>query len=142
MMRPFETRLLLLLVGAALTACGDADAPAGAAPADAHDHSTLAARGGTIVELGDHAALLEVVHDAEAGVVTVHVMDMDGNALEADSAPVVNMKVDGAPKQVEGVGAAGTWTFTDDALKGHVHDARLRVGVNGKTFTAGLPDVH
>ena len=139
------TTLAALLTCIALPACGPDDSasqmPATDAPA-AHDHSSMASHGGTIVELGDHVAILEIVHDGVAGVVSTYVMDASGAPLAVDGTPVLNLSVDDAPVQVEGAEVDGAWTFTSDALQGHVHGARFRLSVGGKTFSPDLPDVH
>lgn len=135
--------LIAGLLGLALTACrAEPAAPTDSAPAAGHDHASLATHGGSIVELGDHAALLEIVRDESAGTVAVYVMDAAGAVLSADAAPVLNVPTDDAPLQLEGTENDGAWTFSDEALTGHVHGARLRVTIGGRTFNPELPDSH
>ncbi len=131
----------------ALVACDQGEAPGDAAPEQgteepaAHDHSGDAKHGGAMVEVGEHDALLEVVHDEDAGVVRVWVTDFGGAELKLDAEPLLNITTDGAPVQVEGTIEDAAWTFRDEVLKGHAK-ARLRLAVGGKTFNPELPDVH
>ncbi len=109
--------------------------------AAAHDHSSAAQHGGTIVEVGSHAALMEVAHDEAAGVVTVWIYDMAGAALAADEAPVLNVSGDD-PKQLTGTDEGGAWVFRDEALATHVHGARFRVSIGGESYSPDMPDAH
>ena len=86
------SRALVLLAVLSLAACGG-DGPGDAQepePAVArHDHQPQ--RGGRLVEIGEHVAQVEIVHDARAGTLTAYVMD--GHAgravrLSAESLPV------------------------------------------------------
>ena len=130
------------VLGLALAACGPETAPAVDTPAAAHDHTSLAAHGGSIVELGDHVAMLEIVRDETTGTVAVYLMDAAGAALDADTPPALNVPTDDAAVQLDGVEKDGAWTFAHEALKGHVHGARLRISVGGKSFNPELPDMH
>jgi len=138
--------LTALLMCIALAGCSPSEAPTTEGPEaqqeDVHDHTSVATHGGAIGEIGSHDALMEVVHDEDAGVLKVWVMDAAGAALAADEAPVLNIPADGKPVQVTGVEADGAWTFTDDALKGHPEGVRMRISVGGKPFNPELPHAH
>ncbi len=71
------TRLLpALLALALLPACSrDKEAHDHGHAAGAHGHSHVAPHGGTAVLLGDHAYHLELVQDAQAGLLTAYVLD-------------------------------------------------------------------
>ncbi len=144
MKKTLTLTLTAALVCASLAACSPGDKPSTDVPATpaAHDHSATAKHGGAIAELGDHAGLVEVVFDGDAGRVTVYVMDIDGAPLAPDDAPVLNLAGDGAPVQVTGIEKDGAWVLEHESLTGHVHGARLRISVGGKQFTLDLPDVH
>ncbi len=89
------TRFALVLTVVAAAACG-AEAPTPAPPAATPDasaapvatnavaddgHAHTAPHGGVLVELGEHVGFLEVVLDADAGSLTVYVLD--GGAEQA-----------------------------------------------------------
>lgn len=61
---------LIAALGAALAGCGHGDGHGGGA---GHGHAPL--YGGTLVELGDHYANLEVVFDPDAGRLTLYLLD-------------------------------------------------------------------
>ncbi|MHC4137016.1 MAG: hypothetical protein ACYTDU_08275 [Planctomycetota bacterium] len=88
-------RTLALLTALLCATCGDAgrdDAPQAPEPAAAaakHDHQPL--RGGRLVEIGEHVAQVEIVHDAEAGTLTAYVMD--GHASRAVRLPAKSLPV-------------------------------------------------
>ncbi len=146
------TRTHKLLVPLALvaavwtTGCTESPAPTPpmpvAEPPSAHDHSAAALHGGSVIELGDHAAFLEVVHDATAATVQVYVTDGNGDPLTPDDAPVLNFTSDGTPAQLVATGEGGTWTFADPALESDPEHARIRIAVAGKTFTPELAHQH
>lgn len=65
-----------IFVGIVLVGCGqheDQQHPPGDA-AD-HGHTHVAPHGGMLVELGDHYATLEFLHNAEEGRLTLHLLD-------------------------------------------------------------------
>ncbi len=75
-------RLLLLTILALLVACGgddhnhehhDHDHDHSHDHDHGHGHAHHASHGGVLIEVGEHEANLEVVHDAEAGVITIYV---------------------------------------------------------------------
>jgi hypothetical protein len=59
------------------SACAKKSGPDQAAngSAAAHDHNFPAPHGGTLVELGNHLYLLELVHDRDAGKLTGYILD-------------------------------------------------------------------
>ena len=114
---------LVLLVG-----CGD--------PHPQHhgghgDHPDTGAHGGPLVEVGDHEAHLEILHDGAAGTLTVYALDGEArNAVELDEAPGLNLKVDGAPLQLTMTATNGGFTVSHDALKSEP-EGRVVVKIGG-----------
>ncbi len=106
----------------------------------AHPHE--AAHGGSVIELGDHAAILEVTHDEAAGEVRIWISSDQGESLAPDGAPVLNAMEGETPTQVEGVLEDGVWVFRHAALNDHQDGARLRLSVGGKTFSPEMPHAH
>ena len=143
--RNAQPALALALVGALLVGCTEnSSAPTkGPATPTAHDHSSMAQHGGTIVEISGHDVLGEFLHDEAAGVVSVWLFDGRGAVVTPDTDPVFNVLADAEAVQVKGILVEGAWTFTDaDALGGHVDGARMRVVIGGKTFSPELAHSH
>ena len=83
-------RTLAILTALLCAACGDdVHEPAPAAATAKHDHQPL--RGGRLVEIGEHVAQVEIVHDAEAGTLTAYVMN--GHASRAVRLPARSLPV-------------------------------------------------
>jgi hypothetical protein len=95
------TRTLALLAALLCAACGDSGRdivpplaeskpePEPTEEAAKHDHRPL--RGGRLVEIGQHVAQVEIVHDAAAGTLTAYVMD--GHASHAVRLPAKSLRV-------------------------------------------------
>jgi hypothetical protein len=129
---------------AILGACGDDE--------DRHDHGNevigggghdkLGPHGGDLIELGDHVAHLEVVHDSEAGTLTLHVLDAGMKPTSLTTAPVLSLPTTAGPLQlVATVSGSGSseWVFSDQTLKAEPDGARLRVVLGGVTYTPEVP---
>lgn len=151
MVRMFAVVLLSL---GAMACGGDAPTPdtvpAGAAETTT-DHAHEAPHGGTLVELGNHFAYLELVLDAEAWSLTVYVLDAEAEQAVRITQPTIGVTFD-APERMTGqaftleakanvltgetVGDTSQFGVTDAALKGiSVNGARIReVTVKGQTF--------
>lgn len=144
-MRP----MMMLLVAslALLGACGNGD--------HSHDHEkdTAATPGhaehgphqGELIELGAHVAHLEVLHDEDAGTITLYSLDAELKPIALTKAPVLNLPTSAGQKQVVATargGSSSEWVFSDPALKGEPEGARLRVVLNGVTYTPDLPHHH
>jgi hypothetical protein len=100
-------RTLALLIALLCVACGESDrdivpplgkaegepeseaAPEPTEGAAKHNHQPL--RGGRLVEIGKHAAQVEIVHDAAAGTLNAYVMD--GHASRAVRLPAKSLRV-------------------------------------------------
>ena len=140
---------LFVVLALVLSACGG-----GKEDHDGHDHSQESKagqheehgpNGGELIELGAHAAHLEILHDEKTGALTLHALDGDMKPLDLDAPPVLNLAGDDGVKQLEGKApgmSRSTYIFQDPALKGHAHGARFRVKVKGVTYTPELPHHH
>jgi hypothetical protein len=150
----YVTRLLpLLLLCVALAACGGDKQQSGDgehADHDEHDdhgHGHKAVHGGVLVESSDHSMHFEIAHDAGAGLVKLWLYDGDVKPITTSEIPVVNLPLDSGPVQVKGMVPSGAkesteWHFSHEALKGHVHGARLRVMAMDRSYMVDFPDVH
>ena len=96
----------------------------------AGSHDLKPQHSGTVVHLANHGPAIEIVHDAEAGTITLHAYDAEGETQKLDEAPIARIET----TQVTGKGAADKWTFTHDTLKGHPHGVSFKVTVGGKTY--------
>jgi len=113
---------------------------------NAHGHSHLEGpHGGTLLDVGDHAAHLEVIHDHENGKFVLHVFGEDMKTpLNADAAPLINIKTADGPKQIESRAVEGASTFEaeDPGLKGDALEGQIVLAANGKRYYVPLPDQH
>jgi hypothetical protein len=115
------------------------------APSD--DHSPR--HGGDLLEVGEHEAHLEVVHDAVAGTMTLHVYDEEMRPVPVE-APVVNLTEGGV--QVPTTAAAAStdgrspsWTARHPGLEADLVKGRVRLKIGEKTYQVDLeaePHVH
>lgn len=131
-MSTLRTHALLWL--ALLSGCGGSSTPAGApeAPPAHHGHQPLF--GGTLVELGEHAANLEVLFDGDAGELTFYLLD--AHAERAVKGPQVELpfsvtagdrtfELSAQPEVSElagnSVGASSRFSVRDERLEGLEH---------------------
>ena len=147
------TRLCpLLLLCLAIGACGGDKPSGGGEHADHNDHDEgehdhAAPHGGEMVVSSDHAMHFEIVHDDGAGLVKLWLYDADVKSATTAEIPVINIPDDAGGIQVKGVAPGGTktsseWHFSHEALKGHVHGARLRVLAMDRSYMVDMPDDH
>ncbi len=144
---------LVLTAVAALAACSKDEAH------DDHDHEHTEGgghahdpihEGGVLMELGDHFANLEAVHDAETGSLTIFAIDFHSDKWP--KSPTESLKVtlethDGDPIEVtlaadvselrgNKKGASSQFSAEVDALKGldHFHGTVAEISVKGQVF--------
>jgi len=83
----------LLRLGLLLAACALAVTAPAKPDAHAHHHH-VAPHGGTLVELGEHQFALEFVRDAEAGTLTLYVLDAHAENFVRLPAKSVELSLD------------------------------------------------
>lgn len=168
-MSPFRSSLVLLpLAGLALAGCGPSSpaksqappaattSPAAPAPA-AHHHEHAPPHGGTLVELGEEFAHVEVVFDRAAGRLTVYLLDGEAEApvrtrqaeiavrlerLAVDGQPLsvpplaVTLEAVASPLTGDVVGDASQFEGAHEAIRGHarIRGVLERVEVRGQPF--------
>ncbi|MGE4159164.1 MAG: hypothetical protein AB7F75_08715 [Planctomycetota bacterium] len=119
-----------------------------------HEHEAIKpSHDGVIIEVGEHAAVVEVVHDEKAGTMEIWVMDAHGKPLAIEDAPRINLMVhDGdhaKPVQVTTNpvdakdGKTDRFSAQDEKLKGHL-EGRISIKIEGKPYQVALPhdDAH
>lgn len=84
-------RVAVVLTLVATLACGAEPTPPTPPSTSSDSHAHEAPHGGTLVELGEHFAMLEFVLDADAGSLTAYVLD--GGAEQAVRIPQPNILV-------------------------------------------------
>ena len=112
-----------------------------------HAHASEGAHGGTLATLGNHAAHLELLHDGDAGSLSVYVLDAEGSRpVVPDAPPLLKLSGEAGPIEVAG-------TVLDDPADGsgfrYEHEGlvgdpagRVSVRIGGKEFHADLGAEH
>ncbi len=140
--------LTLACALAFLASCGGKDADKGGKappPKDGGHEDHAAAHGGEILELGEEAAHLELVHDRAGATVTVYVLDKDVKTPVATEAPVVMIKTATGPQEFTLMavnprpdGTADTWKGSHPGLGSDPLEGRIRVKVRGTSYQSPL----
>lgn len=155
-MKPF-TILLLLSLLFLQTSCGKkAHDHAGESAEEhaahsGHDHDAHAGHDDHapgLLEVGDHLAHIDFVHDAASGTVTLHVTGPDAKtALALSDAPKLNLIGDN-PTQIvtrafspDADGASAEFSASDPALKAEP-EGRIAVTVGGQTYQVIIEHDH
>ncbi len=122
----------------------------------AHSHAESGPHGGEIVDLGKGEYHAELVLDADAKTVTVHILDATAQAPAAIQATelTVNLDHDGqaeqfklaAANQDEAPEAGSRFASSDEQLfddlaDGHAH-GELAITIEGKQYRGELPHQH
>lgn len=137
--------LSLALVAAGLVGCGDKPAPkpAPTAPAAHEDHK--APHGGSLLELGEEEAHVELIHDAKTGTLEAYVYGKAIGTPAFVEAPVIQVVGKAGPEELRPTavdakpdGTASRWKVTDPRLATDPLDGRIRVKVDGKSFQSPL----
>jgi hypothetical protein len=138
-----RSRSLVLAVCAslALVACGDKEKGGGT---KAHDHGPLP-HGGELLELGNEAGHLEMMHDHTGGTVVVYVY---GSSFEKPlhvAMPVITIRHQDAdttvpltPVDPKPDGTAHQWKGGHDGLKTDPWIGRIDVVIDGKSYRSPL----
>lgn len=149
----YSLLLSALAVAVSLVACGKhehADHDHESAPTESGGHAHEPRFGGALVELGDHAANLEVLLDPATGELTMFLLDAHATKLVKSAQTTLALTVEpeeGEPfaltlnhvasaLSTETVGDSSTYRVTDERLKGvdHLHGDIASVSVMGSTF--------
>lgn len=133
-------RAVVVAIAFAVSAAG-CDGGSGDAPEEqsGEPHTHTAPRGGTLVELGNHEANLEIVFDPAAGSVSVYVLDAHAeNAIRSPDASlpaVLTLDEGGEPieLQLEAVASSLTGETVGDSSHFTASSPRL-VGAAGFTI--------
>lgn len=138
-------KLCVLILGSLLSACGNGDEEGGhsSGQSKAHSHGP---HGGHLLEVGDHVAHLEVIHDEEAGKLTVYVLGPDEKTpFPLEQAPQLKLVTEQGPlvldlEKVDQVGA--TFSATADVMKGVEPEGRVSLTIEGKVYNPILEHEH
>jgi hypothetical protein len=147
-MMPRTASGLLAIVAACLLAgCGTDAKTAGKTPAPEQGHGHHGAHGGALIEVGDHVAHVEVVHDPKAGSVTLHMVGKDGKTpLKLTHAPDLRLVTTKGPKVLEtrpvGGDAEGASRFdvTDPVLQADPLEGRIALEIGSKRYNPELEE--
>jgi hypothetical protein len=159
----------VLAAGFWTAGCGDpADSPSpatgggSAAGGDAHEghehnHPTEGPHHGDLVELGNEEYHAEVVHDDDAGSVTVYILDGSAkSAVPVDATEVtLNVTHEGQPEQFklaaspdagDPAGKSSRFTLTNKELLEHLDEAgataKLALTIDGKSYSGEVEHGH
>lgn len=122
-----------------------------------HDHPSKGPHGGQLIELGNEEYHAELLHDEQAGTVTVHLLDGAAKQPVTSAAPeiIINLKDQGqgkqfklaaAPLPTETAGQSSKFASSDkqlaELLDAAGADAQLVVEIGGKQFRGALAHGH
>jgi len=125
---------------------------------DAHGHPSEGPHHGALIELGDESYHGELLHDEQAGTITIYILD--GHAKRevpvAEDAVVLNLMLEGSPRQIpltarpttsDPAGQTSRFELRDaeisEALDQQQARARLRVSIGGKSYQGAImPHTH
>lgn len=140
-----------ILLASVAAACGQHEEHGhDAAAGDGHgDHEHLGPHDGHLLEIGDGVAHLEILHDCEAGSLTVHVLGADARTpLAPDAPPVLKLATDEGPRELAGEPLAGdggpgsAFRWSSPALEGEEVRGRFAVEIDGKRYAPDLKHGH
>ncbi|MCC7140171.1 MAG: hypothetical protein IT460_17250 [Planctomycetes bacterium] len=143
-------RWVAAALAATLAACSDdkggaTSKPPPTSPADAHADEHKAPHGGELLELGEHEAHLEIVHDHKGGNMTVYVLDGELKSPISVAPPTVTIRTKDGNQEFtltavnpKPDGTADTWKGSHPGLVADPWDGRIRLTVRGKAFQSPL----
>ena len=126
-------------------------------PDTAGDHPTAGPHHGGLIELGDHEYHGELVHDDEAGTVTVYILDSSAKtAVPIDATEVTinlthdgrpeHFKLDASPDAGDPEGKSSRFVSNDAELAEHLDHAdsgaRLMLEIGGKPYNGSIEHDH
>lgn len=161
------TQIRTTLTCASLAAClgitGCGKDPSGVetspppATVESHGHPTEGPHHGNLIELGNEEYHAELVHDEQAGTITVYILDSSAmRAVPIDATELtVNLSHDGHaeqfslaanPESNDPLGKASRFTSSDAELSEELDhegaEAQLVASINGKQFRGALSHDH
>jgi hypothetical protein len=144
-----------------LSGCGQAPSrdtsAAPSATAESHEHPTEGPHHGSLIELGNEEYHAELLHDEQAGTITVYILDSAAKqAVPIDATELtVNLSHDGqaeqfslaaSPQSSDPPGQSSRFTSSDAELAeelDHEHaEAQLVVTINAKQFRGTVAHDH
>ena len=149
---------IMLLVG-----CGGKSSTSGPetspppATVDGHAHPTEGPHHGGLIELGNEEYHAELVHDDEAGTVTIYILDGAATTqVPIDATEItINVKHDGTPEQFslaaspdanDPQGKSSRFLSSDAELAHHLDEEgaepRLVLSINGKSYRGTIAHEH
>ena len=107
-----------------------------------HGHGAHGPNGGELLEIGDHLAHLELLHDADDKSVTLHLLGPDAKqAIPFDAPPKLNLIVDGNPLQLEMTGSNSTYTVIHKSFSGQL-EGRVALRFDQKNYQITITHAH
>lgn len=140
---------VVALMSAATLAFGD--------DAHEHQHSTTGPKGGVLVELGDEELHAEVLHDDEAGTVTVYLLDSEAKRYVSVTTPEIvisvrtgrrteQFRLKSKPQKGDRQGQTSRYELKSptlvELLDGHDAEAKLSLKIGKRSFVGVIPHVH
>mgnify|MGYP006921593391 CR=1 FL=1 len=99
--------------------------------------------GGKVVEVGAHVAHLELLHDENAGSITIHVFGKDlQTPMALDKAPEIKLGTAEGPRVLPTKALDDekmSFSVTDEALKKHGPQGRISLEIGAKPYNPSLP---
>lgn len=137
---------LAVVSATVLGGCSEERVPAAATEAheDGHGHAHTAPHGGTLVELGDHVANLEVVLNAETGALDLYVLDGHATNYVRLAIPAVAVRLtwEGAAEPVAVELPATASTLTGETVGDTARFSAVFPQLVGKTaVTLTIPTI-
>ena len=136
---------IALLAAATLGACSGEETHEAESPTHSGGHAH-GPHGGHMIEIGAHIAHLEVVHDEEAGKLTIYVLEADAQTPHTvTKPPQLKLATPSGPRVIETEARDETntvFTVTDAALETHEPEGRISIEVKDKTYNPDLEHHH
>jgi hypothetical protein len=112
---------------------------------EGHDHGDHAAHGphgGELLEVGEHLAHVELIHDQTAKTVTLHMLGADAKtALTLEEAPKLNLMIGGEAVQVATEGSGSEFKAMHEAFAGEP-EGKIALKFEGKMYQVELAHAH
>lgn len=118
-----------------------------------HGHGHIkASHGGEILEVGNHVAHIEMVHEEKTGMITLFVLDADGKSMGISDAARINItyKIGKSEKRKQVIGKAlklkngksSVFETQDNIFKSEDFEGIISIKIKGKTYRVELHHNH